>query len=251
MMATSPQSRLSERDHEAESEDEAQRDDGETKEAVDGETDHPPPAVLGLTGVALVAVVRDRGLPESDPGEHPPQVPVRLAHSAHHIRDPPPHQAEVSGIHGELHVREAMHDPVEGVGGPEFHAALPGAPAADGVHHLVALAPKRDHLEHHLRRILQIAIDQDDSVALNEVEPRRDRELVAEVPGQKEELDPLVASAQLAHHLAAAVGAAVVHEDELAVAVDVPGDGVEAAVQLWKHILLVAHRHDERDLVHG
>ena len=119
------------------------------------------------------------------------------------------------------------------------------------MHDLVALAPERDHLERHLRRILQIAIDQDHGVAAGEVESSRDRELVAEVPGQEEELDPLVAGAQLAHHLAAAVGAAVVHEDELAVAVDLPGDGVEPAVQLGEHLLLVAHRHDERDLVHG
>ena len=57
--------------------------------------------------------------------------------------------------------------------------------------------------------------------------------------------------AQLAHHLAAAIRAAVVDEDELAVALDFPADRVEAPVQLGEDLLLVLHREHERDRRHG
>ena len=54
-------------------------------------------------------------LPKAHPGEHPAQVPVRLSHVPHDVHDPPVHEAEVSGVHRELEVREAMHGPVERV----------------------------------------------------------------------------------------------------------------------------------------
>ena len=144
-----------------------------------------------------------------------------------------------------------MHDPIERVGCPELHPALADAPAADGVHDLVPLAPERDHLGHPLRRVLQIRIHDHHCIAAREVEPRRERQLVAEVPREKEELHTRVSRAQLAHHLAAAIRAAVVDEDELAVAIDLPADGIEAAVQLRKDLLLVLHREHERDGCHG
>jgi hypothetical protein len=83
----------------------------------------------------------------------------------------------------EVDVREPVHHPVEGVGGPELHAALPGTTAANRVHHLVALPPERDHLEHRLGRVLQVAVDDHHGVAVGEVEARDERQLVAEVPG--------------------------------------------------------------------
>ena len=135
--------------------------------------------------------------------------------------------------------------------GPELHPALARPRAANRVDHLVALPPERDHLEHHLRRVLEVAVHDHDRVAGGEVEPRRDRQLVAEVAGQEEQLHPLVVGAELAHHLAAAVGAAIVDEDELAVPLDLSRHRVEAAVKLRQDLLLVAHRNDERDRRHG
>ena len=144
-----------------------------------------------------------------------------------------------------------MHEAIEAVRGPQLHPALAGAAAADGVHDLVALPPERDHLEHDLGRVLEVAVDDHDRVAVGEVEPGRDRQLVAEVPGQEEELDPLVPTPQLAHHLAAAIGAAVVHQDELDLALDLARDRVQPAVELGKDLLLVLHRDHERDRRHG
>src|SRR5262245_9735115 len=110
--------------------------------------------------------------------------------------------------------------------------ALALSPAPDRVDDLISLPPEGKHLEHDLRRVLQVAVHYHNGVPGGEVEACRDRHLVSEAASQNEQLESRIPVAEAGYQLAASVGAAVVDEDELAFAVHLRGDGVEPAMEL-------------------
>ena len=60
--------------------------------------------------------------------------------------------------------------------------SLLGPAASLGPNHLAALFPALDHLRNDLRRILQVAVHEHDSVGLGVCQPRRQGRLMAEIP---------------------------------------------------------------------
>src|SRR5207237_196393 len=82
-----------------------------------------------------------------------------------------------------------------------------------------------DQVGRQLRRILEVAVHDDDGVARRAVETGRDRHLVAEVPREADHLEARVAAAQVREQIGATVRAAVVDEDPL-------GGAVAAALYL-------------------
>src|SRR5690606_3383060 len=94
--------------------------------------------------------------------------------------------------------------------------------------------------------VLQVGVHDDDGVAGGGVEAGGDSDLVAEVAGQAEHLDAGVFSGPVEKDLQRAVGAAVVDEDQLAVAglfIHERGDG---AAEHGQDFLLVVGRDDQR-----
>ena len=94
--------------------------------------------------------------------------------------------------------------------------------------------------------MLQVAVHRDHGLAPSDVEPGRQRDLVAEVARQPDDLDAWVAGMQLDGQTVGAVAAAVVDEDDL----PGPVQGVEHRRQLLdesrQHLLLVVQRDDDR-----
>src|SRR5581483_3057830 len=72
-----------------------------------------------------------------------------------------------------------------------------------------------------------------------------------EVASQEQQLHPRVVLAKLDHPLPASIGASVVDEDELAIAVEAMGNGAQPAIELGESILLVTDRDHERVRRHG
>ena len=87
-----------------------------------------------------------------------------------------------------------------------------------------------------------------DRAAGRVVEPGGERELVAEVAREADELDARVALVERAHQLEAPVGAAVVHEHHLGRPVEGLEHGNEPPVELLQRLALVEDRDHERVL---
>ncbi len=104
---------------------------------------------------------------------------------------------------------------VEEMRRPEFEAALALAAAAHGIHDVEPVLPALDHRWNQFRRILQVGIDQHDRVAARDIEPRRRRELVAEVAREPHDHDARIGRGLREQQLRRAVGAAVVDEHDL------------------------------------
>ena len=117
---------------------------------------------------------------------------------------------------------------------------------ADGIDHVVALAPARRHLEDDLRRILKICVHDDDRVAGRDVQAGGHRHLVPEVPGQPQDLQARVRVSRSRHQRVGAVAAPVVDEDGLARAVQAIEQKAQSANQFRKRRFLVVHGDDNR-----
>src|SRR2546430_12965684 len=207
----------------------------------------PEPAggVLRAAGEARVAPGGHADLAEADPREEAADVAVVLPHEAELVERTPVDEPEVPGVGWDLDVAQPAQDAVEE---PDRGAAEEGLDApvlADRVDDLVAFAPAGDQVGRELRRILEIAVHDDDRVARRAVEAGRDRHLVAEVAREPEHLETGVAPAQVREQVGAPVRAAVVDEDHLGGAVQAVEHGTKSTLQLRQRLLLVEDRDDE------
>ena len=93
--------------------------------------------------------------------------------------------------------------------------AVGAAVAPQRDHDVVARAPLRDQFGDHFGRVLQVGVDGHGSVAAHVVEPAGQRDLLAEIARQADDLDARIGMAQR-HELGEGfVGAAVIDEDHL------------------------------------
>ena len=93
--------------------------------------------------------------------------------------------------------------------------------------------------------MLEIAVHHDHGIAAREVDPGGDRELMSEVAGELRDLEAWIALVHLDEHQVAEVGAAVVDEDRLGVAVEAGEHRGQAALKLRQGLLLVVDRDDD------
>jgi len=158
------------------------------------------------------------------------------------------HQAEVRGLGRDVDAGQGPEDPVVQVGGQALEGAGIAVGAAHGVDDLVAVAPGAHERLDQLRRMLEVRVHAHQGVARAEVHPRRQRHLVPEVPGEGEQLDARILLVQRGHGLRRAVGAAVVHEDQLEVTTKFRHHGHDALVQRNDVVLFVEGRDHQRQL---
>ena len=201
-----------------------------------------------LARVTTVADVAHARLVEPHPGGHPPEVAIVLAHRRHRVERAPVDEAEVACVPRDVDLGQTAKQAVEELRGQQLRPRLADALVAHRVDDRVPLAPAPRELECHLGRILEVGVHRDDRAAGRVVEPRGQRELVAEVAGETDELDARVALVERAHQLEAPVGAAVVHEHHLGRPVEGLEHGNEAAVELLQRLALVEDRDHERVL---
>jgi hypothetical protein len=144
--------------------------------------DEPAQRLLRLARGAVLAVVEHAVGLEAEPTAQAGDEPVALGQPVEVLDDDAVHQAEDPGVGRRRQVGHRAQDRVEQHEPDAAHAVV-GAAVALAEHHLRAVAPLPNHLRDHLRRILQIAVDEDDAIAARMVNASRHRGLVAEVTG--------------------------------------------------------------------
>src|ERR671919_2684301 len=240
-----PEEDRRDRDDEADIQAEAKGPVREADDSVGGEPEHLHAAVLARPGRPGRGGLRDAGLPESDPAEHAAQITVRLAHRAHGVERSPVDESEVSGSDPDVDVGQPPEETVEGFRRPVLGATLAVALLHHRVDDLVPFAPPGEELRDHFRRMLEVAVHGDNGIAAGEVEPRRERDLVAEAAGQADDLEPWIPPVELDGEPVCGVRAPVVDEDDLPVAVYSLERRREARRELRQHLLLVAQRYHD------
>ena len=122
------------------------------------------------------------------------------------------------------------------------HAATLGAHA---IHHLATLPPLVEHLEDDFRRVLEIGVDHHHDIAGSMIEAGADGDLMAEIAGKMQHLDPGIALAQGEQNFQRAVRAAVIDEDELQPELrrHRGQGGVGPRMEGLDHLLLEINRH--------
>jgi hypothetical protein len=232
-------------DDEAEIECQPQRPGREAEEPVGREADHPRQRVLRAAGEPGGCRVFHGDLAEAEPCEHPAHEAVALRHRAKRLDDAAVREAEVARCRRNVDARELAQQAVVDAGRVPLEPALRplGHHAVDDV---VPLPPPSSELGEKLRRMLEVAVHDDDGITVREIDARGDRELMPEVSRELDHLEARVAAVQLEHERIAQVGAAVVDEQHLGFAVEQREDVFEPAVELLQRLLLVVDRHDDR-----
>ncbi len=129
--------------------------------------------VLGLAGVARVALVGDRGLRVADPHGHPAQEAVALAHRQQRVERAAVEQAEVARVVLQLDLGELVEQRVEPARGAELEARLARPLLADGVDDVAARPPVVEHRRDQLGRVLKVGVEHHHGVALRRGQARR------------------------------------------------------------------------------
>jgi hypothetical protein len=128
-----------------------------------------------------VAVVDHAALLETKPHPQAGDEAVTLRQAVEFVDDAAVHQAKDAGIGRTGEIGHASEQWVEQAESDPAHAAL-APPAALAQHHLVALAPLLDHVRDDLRRVLQVAVDEDDALSARRMHARRHGRLMTKIP---------------------------------------------------------------------
>jgi len=176
------------------------------------------------------------------------QEPVVLAipdHLGDHLAVQEP---EVADVARDLDGRQPRQQPVERVGRAALERRVPPGTAL-GEGDARSRLPCVDQLEADLGRVLEVGVHDHDGVAgRSGVEPGGHRDLVTEVPGQRDHGDAVVVAAQPEQHIEGRVAAAVVDVDELEVQVGpFGGRRDQGVVEDVEDVLLVVHRQHVGD----
>ena len=167
-------------------------------------------------------------------------------HGVEVVHHPPIHQREIPGVQRNVHVRDALQDPVEQRVGSAQHGAFL-AVFAHAVDDVVAFAPLGEHLQDEFRRILQVGVDDRHDVAARMGQAGGHGRLVAEIPRKPQAGQTGIARAGFRQQFRRPVAAAVVHEQHVQRNRPLPDQGFDALQQERHHRLLVVAGHDETD----
>src|SRR5262249_37575204 len=115
-------------------------------------------------------------------------------------------------------------------------------------HHVVALVELGEQPRDLLGRVLKIGIDRHDLLAAALSESGHDRLLLAEVLRQMHDHDALVAGRMLADPLEGLIRRSAVDEQNLVRAAEPLKHRMQSFEQDHNRLLLVVHRHNDRDL---
>src|SRR5579859_2284234 len=173
----------------------------EAGDGIGGQLEHLAERILGGASVTLLALIADAGLAKANPGREPAHeamVLTHLPHGQHHLAV---NQPEVAGVGRNVNRRQTANDAVEHGRGEQLEPGFADAHRPLRIDHLVALVPLFDQLVDHLRRVLQVGVDNDDRVALGVVNAGRDGDLVAKIAGKLDDFDARVALAQFGGNL--------------------------------------------------
>ena len=79
---------------------------------------------------------------------------------------------------------------MEEAGGNQFEGSLAFAGTPSAIGDINAVPPASDHFRDDLRRILQVCVDDHDSITPGSLQARGHGRLLAEIPGEFEDLNP-------------------------------------------------------------
>ena len=139
------------------------------------------------------------------------------------------------------------HEAIERRGRGLLQPAVAVAQAALRIDHVVAVMPGGDQSRDHLRRILQVGVDDDHRIALRMVEPGGGGDLLAEIARQVDHGDVAVGLPQHLDDAERGVAAAVVDVDDLPRCAQRRHRRGEAAMHFADDLGLVVHRDDNRE----
>ncbi|MNE59176.1 hypothetical protein D3C80_1542550 [compost metagenome] len=111
-----------------------------------------------------------------------------------------------------------------------------------GVDNLIALFPLCNHLQDNLRRVLKIGINNNYRLPFSIVHPGGNRDLMAEIAGEVNQLDIRVTAADPAYNLSCAVTAAIIDEDQLVGITTFVHNLLETLIRMLNDFLLIVHR---------
>ena len=171
-----------------------------------------------------------------------------LGHGVELIHRAAAHQAEVAGVWGNGDVGQLFEKPVKQMrrGFLEFCFAL-SADAAP-IDHVEAFIHPRHHLAEQFRRILKVAIEDEDAIPPAQVQASRKGELVSVVARQVHRDDVGVPRGEVAQNVPGAVGRSIVDDHQLvAIACAGPARISDPAMQFGQGFAFVETGNDDGD----
>ena len=136
--------------------------------------------------------------------------------------------------------------PVEPARRDALGRGVPGPRRAHAVDDVVALAPALDERPEQLGRILQVDVHRDQDVAARVVDAGGERRLLAEVAREVDDPQPAVTRAAVEQMGQRVVVRAVVHEHDLEAQAGALQKRLDRRQEDIDRLLLVEHRHDQR-----
>ncbi len=158
------------------------------------------------------------------------------------VNDRSAKQPEVGRSGRYVDARQAVKDPVEQLGKETLDRRV-GAGRADGLHHLIALAPALEEHRNELWRMLTIRVHHDDGVTTSRKQPGQDGRLMTEVSREAKPTDRRMCLPEELDLPPRPVGTAIVHDQNLEGRRRDRCD--DRRNDRWKRLLLVVRGQDD------
>ena len=171
---------------------------------------------------------------------------MTLLHRLEKVDGLPVEKPEISRVRGDGRRGESVDEAVERARGPGLEPAGVLGLLPDRVHDLGARPPAREHLPDQRGRMLQVRVESDHDVPGREIQPRRQRRLMAEVSGEADRGDGRIARPEALDDAHGAVRRAVIDENDLVADVEAFQNGRELGIEGAETTLLVENGHDDR-----
>ena len=117
-------------------------------------------------------------------GMRPRHETVSLWQGRERIRHLAVNQSKISRIFRNIDDTQGIERAIEEFGCPQLEQTLLFAMFAHSVNHMVSLLPGRHHVGDHFGRVLQIAVNQDHSLAARVFDTRRNGHLMSKIAGK-------------------------------------------------------------------
>ena len=221
---------------------------GEGRDIRDGVLDEGLGGPFAHTLGALLHAVEHLRLLVAHPEGQGTEEDVALRQGIERIHDLAVEQLKVRGG-AHVHAGRPADETVEAVGRKFVEAALLAAILLDALHDLIALFPEAVHVHDLLGRVLEIAVDDHDAVALRLLKTCEHSGLLAEVAAEMDADDVGIGGAGTQDLAPGAVAGAVVHKQELVVDAGSAQDFAEAFCRDGDHFFFVIRGENNRE--HG
>ena len=182
----------------------------ERSHASQSKTDHLADRILGFPGIPGGRFVIQTDLFESHPLNESAVEKIILPEISQLGDRIPADKPEIRRAFLDIDIRNGSEHAIEHPGGDLFDHAFMGCLTTSGADDIITLLVPLKHFADQPGRVLQITVHHDQNIRIRVIQPRLDRILMAEIPGQLDISDTIVHTRQILDAIKGVIRTAII-----------------------------------------